>query len=242
MQTSNEIANTNSRFSDTVPMNQHKIYKEMGKFKGDLFMKILPPQPCRLSGSTHEEAVEYQVPLAWERFAKEDFDRMKLEGSRDAVAEDLQLMQDVANLGCAASSSATFVKTEEKSPGELQREKIMAFKKEPATHLRKFQDQKIDIQQIQNKAEAKQKNDKYAKLLFKDCKESLDAIGEIIPVLETMMKKGTSDANVEKVMVAISVMENNIKDLNEWAAKLGYVIVSAKKRRQNKRAASDIEP
>ena len=96
----------------------------------------------------------------------------------------------------------------------------MAFKKEPATHLRKCQDQKIDFQQIQNKAEAKQKDDKYAKLLFKDCKESLDAIGEIIPVLETMMKKkGTSDANVEKVMVAISVLENNIKDLNDWAAK-----------------------
>ena len=57
-----------------------------------------------------------------------------------------------------------------------------------------------------------------------------------------MMKKGTSDANVEKVMVAISVMENNIKDLNEWAAKLGYGIVSAKKRRQNKSAAADIEP
>jgi len=36
MQTSNEIANTNSRFSDTVPMSQHKIYKEMGKTKGDL--------------------------------------------------------------------------------------------------------------------------------------------------------------------------------------------------------------
>jgi TusA-related sulfurtransferase len=118
----------------------------------------------------------------------------------------------------------------------------MAFKKEPATHLRKCQYQKNDIQQIQNKAEAKQKDDKYAKLLFKDCKESLDAIGEIIPVLETMMKKGTSDANVEKVMEAISVMENNIKDLNEWAAKLGYVIVSAKKRRQNKSAAADIEP
>ena len=101
---------------------------------------------------------------------------------------------------------------------------------------------KNDIQQIQNKADAKQKNDKYAKLLFKDCKDSLDAIGEIIPVLETMMKKGTSDANVEKVIVAISVLENNIKDLNDWAAMLGYVIVSAKKRRLNKSVAADVEP
>ena len=98
-------------------------------------------------------------------------------------------MDDVANLGRAASSSATSIKTEEKTPDELQREKIEAFKKEPATHLRKCQDQKNDIQQIQNKAEAKQKDDKYAKLLFKNCKETLDAIGEIIPVLETMMKK-----------------------------------------------------
>jgi hypothetical protein len=43
-------------------------------------------------------------------------------------------------------------------------------------------------------------------------------------------------------MAAISVLENNIKDLNDWAAKLGYVIVSAKKRRHNKSAAADIEP
>jgi hypothetical protein len=119
----------------------------------------------------------------------------------------------------------------------------VAFKKEPATHLRKCQDQKNDIQQIQNKAEAKQKDDKYAKLLVKDCKEPHRRNRRNYSRPRNHdEKKGTSHEHVEKVMVAISVLENNIKDLNDWAAKVGYAIVSAKKRRQNKSAAADIEP
>ena len=53
MQTSNEIANTSSRFSDTVPMSQHKNYKEMGKFKGDLFIKRYCPHSRAASQDQH---------------------------------------------------------------------------------------------------------------------------------------------------------------------------------------------
>ena len=138
-----------------------------------------------------------------------------MDGPRDAVSEDSQLIDDVANLGRAASSSATSVKVEEKTPDELQRENIEALKKEPVTHSRKRQYQNIDARQIHDDVEAKQQDAKYAKLLFKDCKETLVAISEIILFFRIHDEKGTSVVNVEKVMTVVVVIENNIKDLND---------------------------
>ena len=195
-----QIESGNANHIDTVPWNKHKIQKEMGVFKGDLFMGILPPKPCRLSGSMHEEAVEYDVPLNWSRFASSDFNQLKLNSETDAKADDVTLMNNLSDLGAnpasGSAAAAVPVKEELKTPEDLEIEasnalkvRINTLRDSPESQLRFHQDLKTYIIKIKTKADAKKSESKYAGMASKDAGVVIEALDYVIPVLEKLLTK-----------------------------------------------------
>jgi hypothetical protein len=147
-----------ANFVDTEPMNRYQIHKALGAFKGDLFMGILPPKPCRLSGSTHEEAVEYDIPKNWSRYTHSDFQKLQNQNTSDAKPEDLKAMQELASLK-SSSSAEVKPKEDEKSPEEvvaLEKAALLTrmdqMRDAPDFVIRKFQDMKLEVTKIQSKA------------------------------------------------------------------------------------------
>ena len=122
MLSSRVVEEGTAKMTDTVPWNKHKIYKELGFYKGDLFMGILPKKPCRLSGSMHEEAVEYDIPLSWQRVTLADLQQLTQRNESEAKADDTKMLdeiiagiKDTANPS-SSSASAVSVKEDVKKP------------------------------------------------------------------------------------------------------------------------------
>jgi hypothetical protein len=245
MQSAHTIDVGKTTMIDTVPWNRHKIYKEMGDFKGDLFMGMLTANPCRLSGSTHEEAVEYDIPMNWHRFTHADMNQLKLQNEGDAKPEDAQLIEDLAKLGTKSSSSGTdqvVVKQEPKSAEDIAAEekaalmqKVNSLRDAPDMTIRKFQDLKIDITKVKGKAELKKSESKYASMVVKDSEKVLDAIGHLLPQLEKLLVKKPTDKGMMQVLEGIDALNVMNDDLQEWAAKLGFASTVAKSTNKRRR-------
>jgi hypothetical protein len=218
---------------DTVPWNKHKIHKEMGPFKGDLFMGILPAKPCRLSGSMDPEAVEYDVPLNWSRFTHSDMNQLKLQGESEAKPDDMTLMNNVADLGAASSKdaaeAAVLVKEEVKTPEEVaaaekaaQQVRINSLRDSPEQQLRYHQDLKTDVIKIKTKADLKKGESKYADMASRDALKVINALDYIIPVLEKLLQKKLVDAGMHKLLHGIDALAIMNADLQHWAERLGF--------------------
>jgi hypothetical protein len=229
---------------DTVPWNKHKIYKEMGEFKGDLFMSILPPQPCRLSLSTHEEAVEYNIPLQWSRFTHSDMQQLRLQSENDAKPEDMETMNALAELGgSSASTTNVAVKVEPKTPEDLAAEtqkaqmlRVKSLRDDPATLIRKYQDLKIDVTRVKAKSDQKKTESKYASRVSKDSETVLEAIALVLPSLEKILVKTPTDKTIITILEAVDALDHINDDLQQWASRLGFATstkIAGKRKRKD---------
>jgi hypothetical protein len=245
MLSSREFEHSNQAFTDYLPMNQHEIYGKLGVVKGDIFMSILKPNPCSLSGSTHAEAVEYHVPVNWHRMTKADLNKLKLEVDREATDDDKLMMDDFAQLGVAAPASSSdgsvAVKTGPNTELDVADEnqklvaaRIESIREAPEISLRRYQDLKIDITKIKNKAENR-KDSKYAKLVHGDAVRCIEALDGINDTLEKMVSKAPPDAGVLKLLDAIEIFDVMNTDLQDWANKLGFVTVDSKSRSKRRK-------
>ena len=244
MNSSREVVTGTSDFTDTMRWNRHKIQKEKGVFKGDLFMNILKAHPCSISGSTHEEAVEYDVPQAWNRFTSADMNRLKLESDADAKEADSKMMDEAVALGKPSSQSSGShdpipVKQEEKTPEEILAnkkaellERINNIRSAPDIHLRKYQDLKIDLTKIKGKTDSKKSESRYAAMVSKDAEKVIDAINLVNPVLEKMISRRVADEHIMKVAEGMDSLDAMNDDLQSWASKLGFKDATKLKRKR----------
>ena len=233
------VENVAQKHQDVYWWNAWKMDQEMGpvKAKGWRECGLLKPRPDSLTKSTHEDCIEFPVPVQWQRMTETDIKRMMARTEDDATNDDLADLRS-ASSGVAATTGATGVKIEPKTPLQLLQERCQTLKDNIQATLRKYQDIKIDFSVLEKNAETQKNKSKFVSMLIEDLKKATANVSKIIKICEKILQGDeVEDKELPKLLDSMEAMDKKVTELHDWATRFGLHTVK-KRRVSNKSSGS----
>ena len=204
----------------------------VGKMKGDHWRNsgLLKPRPDMLTGSTHEDLVEWPVPAEWESMAEQELQKFWLDVSNNVDDDETMAelkkrrltLDGVCSLGSTSASStdaAAVVKTEPSAMDGMAR-RVVDLQANSINVLKEFQGRLLLAQQVQKKALTK--NRLYEVQFVADLKQHVGKMSKLIGILQKMAVYETQAAEVPKVIETIDGRLEQERSLRDWYVRYGY--------------------
>ena len=219
----------------------------MGKAKGKLWREcgLITCLPDRMTGSTDPDVVDWLVPKHWRRMKFSNVHSSQFQATGEGTEDHVQfaalikkaLDQRLAKAGASpihdASSGSAVVKEEKKTPTELLEDRVEGFLANIKATIRRHQDEELDMDSIQTKANADTQN-AYTEPFKADLAKLKKTHKRLVPTLARMHKEKPNESEVPKVIKASDSCTEEANRLKGWAVSYGYFDEAGKRGKKRK--------
>jgi len=175
---------------------------EMGASKAKHWREsgLLPePKPDSLTGSTHEDHVEWQVPEQWQDMTIEAVRQLRLSVKQEADEDAVENMRNIIDgVGNQSQGTTTVViKAEYLTLEEELKQRATELIDNPTVTIRRLQDYELQCQVFSTKAA----NGKWAGVFVDECSRHIKSLQRLIKQLQkAVVEKPVADVDKVKIL------------------------------------------
>ena len=232
-----KTSESNKKGKDYHWWSKQKMDMEVGSIKGEAWRASgkLQTQSDQITGSTHEDLIEYRVPHHWESIASEDLHEFELATKMAATEADIELLADASITANPSSSSGQEIKQEGPSALDVLESKVTHLIENPREKFKELQDMRIEAEKIKvsaDNASASVKN--YAASLIADLPKHIAKLKKLGTLLDRMQIEAPDRKLIPELMANVNREIETHKQITMWAERFSLSTPAPKKRRKVK--------